>query len=192
MDKKLNLSPYYLKPGFAYGGSCLPKDLKALNTIAHDFYLKCPVLESIEVSNELQKDLVLDKIIGFGKQKIGFLGLSFKAGTDDLRSSPIVDILEKLLGKGYEVKIYDQNIHLSQLIGSNKEFINQRIPFISRFMTDDIKMVFEQSEVIVVVNKEEEFKTILNDSYHDKIIYDLVNVGMDNREKKLNYIGVAW
>jgi GDP-mannose 6-dehydrogenase len=192
MDTKLNLSPYYLKPGFAYGGSCLPKDLKALNTIAHDLYLRCPILENIEVSNEFQKNLVLNEIIAFGKQKIGFLGLSFKAGTDDLRSSPIVDILETLLGKGYEVKIYDHNIQLSQLIGSNREFIYQRIPFISRFMTDDIKEVVEQSEVIVVVNKEKEFKTIINDSYHNKIIYDLVNVGLDNREKKVNYIGVSW
>ena len=100
MDTKLNISPYYLKPGFAYGGSCLPKDLRALKTIAHDHYIECPVLETIERSNEYQKKVVLEQIIQFGKEKIGFLGLSFKDGTDDLRNSPILDVIEILLGKG--------------------------------------------------------------------------------------------
>ena len=128
MDKKLNISSYYLKPGFSYGGSCLPKDLKALRTIAHDFYLESPVLENIEKSNELQKNIVYDQILNFSKEKVSFLGLSFKAGTDDLRNSPIIDIIERLLGKGFDVKIFDKNVHLSRLTGANKEYILKKIP----------------------------------------------------------------
>jgi len=192
MDRKLNLSPYYFKPGFAYGGSCLPKDLKALTTIAHDAYLKCPVLESIEISNELLKDHVLQQIIAFGKQKVGLLGLSFKAGTDDLRSSPIVDIVENLLGKGFDIKIYDRNVRLSQLVGGNKEFIFERIPFISRFITEDWGQVVKQSEVIVVVNNEPEFRGILESLSPDKIVYDLINIDFKGKESMATYTGVAW
>ena len=175
MDTKLNLSSYYLRPGFSYGGSCLPKDLKALTTIAHDMYVKCPVLENVHISNEMQKDLVLQHIISFGKPRVGFLGLSFKAGTDDLRSSPIVDVLEKLIGKGFDVMIYDKNVHLSQLVGTNKEFILQRIPLISRFIKARPQEVIEQSDVIVVVNDDVEFHPLISSLDDDKILYDLVN-----------------
>ena len=135
MDTKLNLSPYYLKPGFAYGGSCLPKDLKALKTLAHDYYLECPVLENISRSNEQQIKNVSDQILKFNKEKIGFLGLSFKPGTDDLRSSPIIDIIEQLLGKGFDILIYDKHVHISKLTGANKQYILERIPFISKFIS---------------------------------------------------------
>jgi GDP-mannose 6-dehydrogenase len=191
-DTKLNIAPNYLKPGFAYGGSCLPKDLKALCTIAHDHYLKSPVLESIDASNEQNKSLVLERILSFGKQRVGFLGLSFKGGTDDLRSSPIVDILEKLLGKGIEVRIYDKNVQFSKLVGANREFILQRIPFISRCIVDDAKDVFAGSDVIVVVNDEPEFKGLLEGLPKDRIILDLVNVRFRGREEFKNYHGVAW
>jgi GDP-mannose 6-dehydrogenase len=191
-DKKLNLSSYYLKPGFSYGGSCLPKDLKALCTIAHDFYLKCPVIENIDISNEIQKENVLNQIISFGKKKIGFLGVSFKSGTDDLRNSPIIDVLERLLGKGFEVKIYDRNVHLSQLTGANKEYILQRIPFISRFIHKDIMQVIDHSEVIVVVNKEKQFKEVLEKKCSNKIIYDLVRLDIDRGKTASDYMGIAW
>lgn len=193
-DKKLNISPYYLKPGFAYGGSCLPKDLKALKTIAHDYYLETPLLENIENSNENQKRIVLEQIMQFGLRKIGFLGLSFKAGTDDLRNSPILDIIERLLGKGYDIKIFDRNVHFSQLLGANKEYILKKIPFISNFVTDNHKDVIDHSEVIVIVNKDAEFQTILVDLNNDddKIIYDLVNMNLVNQSKLKNYIGIAW
>ncbi|MDQ8204985.1 UDP-glucose/GDP-mannose dehydrogenase family protein [Pelagicoccus sp. SDUM812003] len=151
-DTKLNISPAYLKPGFAYGGSCLPKDLKALRTIAHDNYLKSPVLHAIESSNEYQKDLALNKIMEAGKRKLGFIGLAFKAGTDDLRESPIVEVIEKLLGKGYEISIYDPHVHISQLTGANKEYIQSKIPYISRFITNDLDEVINASEVLVSVN----------------------------------------
>lgn len=191
-DTKLNISPNYLKPGFAYGGSCLPKDLKALCTIAHDNYLRCPVLEGVEASNENQKNAVLNRILEFGTQHIGFLGLSFKGGTDDLRSSPIVDILETLLGKGLDIKIYDKNINLSKLVGANKAFILQRIPYISRFLLDNAKEVVSGSDLIVVVNDEPEFKEVLDDVPDDKIVFDLVNMKFRNRSKHNNYFGVAW
>lgn len=192
IDNKLNLSPYYLKPGFAYGGSCLPKDLKGLMTMAHDAYLDCPVIRAIEGSNESQKKLVLDKIISFGKRKIGFLGLSFKAETDDLRNSPIVDVIEHLIGKGFEVSIYDQNVHLSRLIGANKQFILEKIPLISQFVTEDSEKMVDNSEVIVVVNKEPEFAEILGRVPPEKFIYDLVNIDFEGKANFNNYEGISW
>ena len=192
LDTKLNISPYYLKPGFAYGGSCLPKDLKALNTIAHDHYLESPLLGSLDRSNEYQKQIVCDQILHFGKSKIGFLGLSFKAGTDDLRNSPILDIIERLLGKGLDIKIFDKNVHFSQLLGANKEYILNKIPFISKFVTNNADEVVNHSEVIVVVNNDVEFKDILNNMPEDRIIYDLANLDFENRSKLKNYTGIAW
>ncbi|MFX0142407.1 MAG: nucleotide sugar dehydrogenase, partial [Candidatus Hodarchaeota archaeon] len=192
MDTKLNISPYYLKPGFAYGGSCLPKDLKALRTIAHDNYLECPVLDNIERSNEFQKRLVLEKIIQFEKDKIGFLGLSFKAGTDDLRNSPILDVIEILLGKGFDIRIYDNNVNISKLTGANKEYILKKIPYVSKFLVDKPEVIIDYSDLIVVVNKEKEFADILNKVPEEKTIYDLVNIEFKNKEKKKNYSGVAW
>ncbi len=191
-DAKLNISRAYLKPGFAYGGSCLPKDLKALCTIAHDHYLKCPVLENIEASNETQKNRVLDRILEFGARKIGFLGLSFKEGTDDLRSSPIVDILEKLLGKGFDIKVYDESVNLAKLIGGNRDFIMQRIPFISRFLADDIGKVVAHSDVLVIVNNEAEFKKALAKVRPETAILDLVNMGFPGRKRHRSYHGVSW
>jgi GDP-mannose 6-dehydrogenase len=191
-DTKLNISPYYLKPGFAYGGSCLPKDLKALCTIAHDGYLNCPVLESIDSSNEQQKINALDNILAFGKQRIGFLGLSFKEGTDDLRGSPVIDILEKLLGKGFDIRIYDRNVQLSKLMGANREFILQRIPLISRFIFNEISEVTGNSDLIVVVNDEPAFRSALEGLPSHKIIYDLVNIPFQGRSEHPNYHGIAW
>ncbi|MFC1505219.1 UDP-glucose dehydrogenase family protein [Thermodesulfobacteriota bacterium] len=192
MDRKLNISPYYLKPGFAYGGSCLPKDLKALKTIAHDHYVSCHLIESIERSNEYQKELVYNKILELNTSKIGFLGLSFKADTDDLRNSPILDIIEKLLGKGFQVKIYDKNVHFAKLMGANKEYILNKIPFISKFVTDNYVEVLESSDAIVVVNNSIEFKDILAKVPNNKIIYDLVNIDFINRNEQNKYIGVSW
>jgi GDP-mannose 6-dehydrogenase len=192
LDTKLNISPTYLKPGFAYGGSCLPKDLSALCAIAHDHYLKCPVLENIESSNENQKNRVFEEIVEFGKQKIGFLGLSFKEGTDDLRSSPIVDILEKLLGKGFDIKIFDKSVSLAKLVGGNRDYIMQRIPFISRFLADEISAVISQSDVIVIVNKEDGFREALSRMAKDKTILDLVNMDFRGRKTHRDYHGVSW
>lgn len=192
MDTKLNVSKAYLKPGFAYGGSCLPKDLKALRTIAHDNYINCPLLESIEQSNEQQKERACDQIQRLRKQNIGFLGLSFKAGTDDLRESPIVDVIERLLGKGFNIRIYDPHVHVSQLTGANKSYILQKIPFIARFVTDDLSSVIGGSELIVVVNKEAGISDALATIGADKTIYDLADLGHDFKDFKAPYIGIAW
>lgn len=191
-DHKLNLSDYYLKPGFAYGGSCLPKDLKALQTIAHDFYLNCPVIENISKSNEYQKQLVYEEIIGFNKKHIGFLGISFKAGTDDLRYSPIIDIMERLVGQGFELSVFDRNVHLATLLGANRTYILNKLPMISKFITDNPRRFIENSELIVIVNKDQEFNKILEQASKDKIIYDLVNLDFINRTNYNNYFGIAW
>ncbi len=192
MDTKLNISPYYLKPGFSYGGSCLPKDLRALKTIAHDNYLECPVLESIQRSNEFQKKVVLEQILQFEKEKLGFLGLSFKGGTDDLRNSPILDIIEILLGKGFDIRIYDQNVRLSELMGANREYILKKIPYVSKFIVETSADIISHSEVIIIVNKEKEFESILTEVPMHKILYDLVNIDIPDKHLRKNYTGIAW
>jgi GDP-mannose 6-dehydrogenase len=178
-DTKLNISRAYLTPGFAFGGSCLPKDLKALQTIAHDNYLQTPVLEAIVRSNDHQKEMALEEIQRFGCRKLGFLGLSFKSGTDDLRESPIIDVIERLLGKGYHIQIYDRHVHLSRLVGANREYILQKIPLISEFISNNLETVLAHAELIVVVNKEPGLKEALLTLPKQKPIYDLVNLGLN-------------
>ena len=190
-DTKLNLSKAYLKPGFAYGGSCLPKDLKALRTIAHDHYLLTPVLGSIEESNELQKDLVFKKILGYGLQKVGFIGLAFKAGTDDLRDSPIVDVIERLLGKGISIQIFDPHVHVSQLTGANRDYILKRIPFISRFITDDLVATIQGAELLVIVNKSPGLEEALAAHTAGKPVYDIAGLRPPGLTGE-NYTGIAW
>ena len=189
-DKQLNISPYYFKPGFAYGGSCLPKDSKALLTLAKDMYVDVPVISSISESNEKQKIKALDMIMEKGKKKIGFLGLSFKAGTDDLRYSPTVDIIERLLGKGYEISIYDKNVKLSEITGTNKDYIESKIPHLQRYITNNLEEVINNSEVVVVANKENEFKDIL-DKMEGKIVLDLVRMWKEVHYDGL-YEGLSW
>ena len=189
-DKQLNISPYYFKPGFAYGGSCLPKDSKASLTLAKDMYIEVPVISSISKSNENQKNKALDMIMEKGKRKIGFLGLSFKAGTDDLRYSPTVDVIERLLGKGYEVNIYDKNVKLSEITGTNRDYIESKIPHLQRYITNNLEEVINNSEVIVVANKEKEFKDIL-DKMQGKIVLDLVRMWKDINYDGI-YEGLSW
>lgn len=191
MDKVLNISPYYFKPGFAYGGSCLPKDLKGLQTLAHDLYLKTPVLECIEKSNELQVMRAVDMIRDLGKKKIAFLGLSFKAGTDDLRNSPAVTMVETLMGKGYEVQIYDKNVHLSRLTGTNKEYIDSKIPHLSKVMVSHLDELVDDAEVIVVNNREKEYIDVLLETESPAMIVDMVRLPEPIRTRK-NYYGINW
>ena len=189
-DKQLNISPYYFKPGFAYGGSCLPKDMKALKTLAHDHYVDVPVIEAIGESNELQKRRAVQLIMAQGLRKVGILGLSFKSGTDDLRCSPIVDVVESLLGKGFEIRIYDKNVKVSELTGTNKDFIMAKIPHLQHFVTDDLETVCRESDVLVVTNKEKDFAEVLT-KYPNKVVVDLVRqwkeVDYDGR-----YEGLSW
>lgn len=190
-DTKLNISKAYLKPGFAYGGSCLPKDLKALRTIGHDHYLQTPVLEAIERSNEFQKELVFQRIIEFGFQKVGFIGLAFKAGTDDLRDSPIIDVIERLLGKGFQIQIFDPHVHVSQLTGANRDYILKRIPFISRFISSDLAATVSGSDLLVIVNRDPAVDKVLAGHAGDKPIYDLAGARSPEIASP-RYTGIAW
>ena len=189
-DKQLNISPYYFKPGFAYGGSCLPKDMKALKTLAHDHYVEVPVIEAIGESNELQKKRAVQLIMAQGQRKVGILGLSFKSGTDDLRCSPIVDVVESLLGKGFEIRIYDKNVKVSELTGTNKDFIMAKIPHLQHFVSDDLEAVCRESDVLVVTNKEKEFAEVLV-RYPNKTVVDLVRQWKEV-DYEGHYEGLSW
>ena len=189
-DKQLNISPYYFKPGFAYGGSCLPKDSKALRTLAHDLYVDVPVMNAIDPSNEIQKKVAVDIIESKGRKKVGILGLSFKAGTDDLRNSPIVDVAEVLYGKGYEIHIYDKNVKVSQLTGTNADFIAAKLPHLHQIITDDLDAVCAECDVLVITNKEKEFAEVPA-KYPHKCIVDLVRQ-FSELDYDGNYEGISW
>lgn len=193
MDSKLNLSPYYLKPGSAFGGSCLPKDIRALMYAMRRSDLAAPVIEAIIPSNELQKEKAVDLVLNNGRKKVGILGLSFKVGTDDLRESPTVFLVEQLLGKGYDVKIYDPNIELGNLMGSNRAYIEKRLPHIAELIVDSGKKVVSGSDIIVIANKEEEFVDLISSVDSDKILIDLVRlINNPTMKKGTKYHGIAW
>lgn len=191
-DTKLNLSPYYLKPGFAFGGSCLPKDLRAI--LYHCRYLDIypPILEAILPSNRHQVDLAYQMVKQAGRKRVGVLGFSFKAGTDDLRESPMVELIEHLIGKGYQVQVYDKNVSLANLQGANREYIEREIPHIASLMADSIEEVLQGSEVIVVGNKASEFKTVLAQLRDDQIMIDLVRITRDKVCSNEHYQGICW
>ncbi len=191
-DAKLNLSPYYLKPGFAFGGSCLPKDLRAILHKAKNQDLDLPVLRSVLESNRLNLEHAYALAVRTGKKRIGVLGLSFKAGTDDLRESPIVILIERLLGKGYEVAIYDEEISLSQLIGFNRRYIQQTIPHIASLMVTKLEDVFSRSDVIIVSKKTPQFVAALEQHRDGKILIDLVRVWRHPATGMANYDGICW
>jgi len=187
-DDQLNISPYYFKPGFAYGGSCLPKDLKGLKTLAHDQYVEAPILESIEKSNSNQKKIAIDIIEAQNSKEIGILGLSFKAGTDDLRYSPIVEVAEYFLGKGYSIKIYDKNVSLSKLSGTNKEYIDGHIPHLSDLLVDKLEDLIENSEIIVLTHKIDTVPDLIR-AHPNKKFIDLI--GIEGNQEG-NYEGICW
>lgn len=190
-DTKLNLSPYYLKPGFAFGGSCLPKDLRALTYKARQLDVPVPVLEATLESNLLQIERAANMIVRTGKKKIGFLGFAFKAGTDDLRESPVVSVIERMIGKGLDVRLYDKEVSLARLVGANKEYIEQEIPHISRLMAETVAEVVEHSEVIVIGNKSDEFKTVARAADGDRVVIDLVRI-LDENISSDGYRGICW
>lgn len=192
LDKKLNISTAYLKPGFAFGGSCLPKDLRALMYKAKEQDIDIPVLGSAMESNRLHIQRVIDQIASMKRKKLGFLGLSFKAGTDDLRESPIVPVIESLIGKGFKVKIYDTDVHLASIFGANKKYIEHEIPHISTLMTTKIDDVIRESDVIVVSKPEKEYKEALVPYLGRKTIIDLVRIPFDVETKPEHYDGICW
>jgi len=191
-DEKLNISPYYLKPGFAFGGSCLPKDIRALQYRAREVDLEMPLINAVLGSNQLQIRHALDQIIDTGKKRIGILGFSFKAGTDDLRESPMVILGEALLGKGYELCIYDRNVSMARLMGANKEYIEQQIPHLSRHLCDSVDDVIARSDVIVIGNGAPEFSDAVAHCRPDQTIIDLVRIPIDFGALQAHYDGICW
>ncbi|MEP6741291.1 MAG: UDP-glucose/GDP-mannose dehydrogenase family protein [bacterium] len=189
-DTKLNLSAYYLKPGFAFGGSCLPKDLRAINYKAKQLDVTVPVLSSLLESNRLQVERAIEMVLGSGRRRIGVLGFSFKAGTDDLRESPMVALIETLIGKGMQLAIYDRDVALARLFGANKEFIERGIPHIAQLMRSSVDEVLEASDVLIIGNKAEEFRAIPSKLTADQIVIDLVR--LFERTSDETYQGICW
>jgi GDP-mannose 6-dehydrogenase len=196
MDTKLNISSAYLRPGFAFGGSCLPKDVRALTYQGRLLDVDTPVLSSILSSNQLHIAHALAMIRATGRRRVGLLGLSFKEGTDDLRESPIVTLAEQLIGKGYELTVYDQNVRLASLVGANREYILNHIPHIGRLMVDRPELLLEQADVVVVASVDREFAPLLERLTAGKCVIDLVGAwstpegpGPAGMEA---YDGIAW
>jgi GDP-mannose 6-dehydrogenase len=190
-DTKLNLSPAYLKPGFAFGGSCLPKDLRALTYKARELDLQTPVLSAILESNQQQIERAFDMVMRTGERRIGVLGLSFKEGTDDLRESPMVELVERLLGKGMELSIYDRNVSEGGLLGANQEFIERHIPHIWSLMRDDIAEVMDSSDILILGNKDPEFRALQDRRAGQKVI-DLARVFDESSTNGSGYEGICW
>lgn len=190
-DLKLNLSPYYLKPGFAFGGSCLPKDVRALTYRGRTLDLELPILNAILPSNNQQIERGLKMITEKGNNRVGFLGFSFKAGTDDLRESPVVELIERLLGKGYEIKLYDRNVNIAKLVGANRDYILNRIPHLAKIMVDTIEEVLDHANTLVIGNGDVEFESVFERMRDDQIIIDLVRTNQQ-RSNEVNYDGICW
>ena len=190
-DQKLNLSPYYLKPGFAFGGSCLPKDVRALLYKAKTLDLSLPILGAILPSNQLQIERGVQAVIEKGNRKVGILGFSFKAGTDDLRESPMVELTERLIGKGYDLRVYDRNVSLAAIHGANRDYILNRIPHISRLMVPTVDEVLAHAQTIVIGNGSAEFADVPKRIGDGQTILDFVRV-CDSRTVLGVYEGICW
>lgn len=176
MDDKLNISPAYLRPGFAFGGSCLPKDVKALLYAAHHADVEVPVLDAILPSNQAQIQRGIDAILATGKKRIGVLGLAFKPDTDDLRESPFVTLVEALIGKGFDVRILDRNISLARLTGANQQYINEEIPHISSLMCERPEELTDHAEVLVIGTGDQDADRVYALAKPDQIIVDLTRM----------------
>jgi len=189
-DQKLNISAAYLRPGFAFGGSCLPKDLRALSYHARMHDLELPILSSVLLSNEMQVRRGVKQVMESGNARVGVLGFSFKAGTDDLRESPVIEVIERLIGKGYDLRIYDRNVNLAALVGANRDFILNRIPHISRLMVSSVEEVLAYGQTIVIGNNDREFKQVPEQLREDQILVDFVRMIQPrntNAENQLAY-----
>ncbi len=189
-DTKLNVSPVYMRPGFAYGGSCLPKDLRAINHFARTRDLGLPMLGALDVSNRQQISITLDRIAGTGCRKIGLLGLAFKAGTDDLRESPAVELAERLIGKGYDLKIMDRHVQEARLIGANRSYIEEKIPHLSALLADADEIA-AHAELLVICNTTAEFRNVVASAPKSVRVLDLVGL-FKARPEGVNYDGISW
>lgn len=190
-DKKLNISTAYLMPGFAFGGSCLPKDLRALGYKAKTQDLQLPILSAVLPSNEIQISRGLQMVQDKGNKRVGVLGFSFKEGTDDLRESPMVEVIERLIGKGYDLRIYDKNVKIASLVGANRDFILNRIPHISRLMVDGIDPILEHAQTVVIGNRDPDFRAVPDRMRADQVLVDFVRID-GRRSNHGNYDGICW
>ncbi|HWQ35051.1 MAG TPA: UDP-glucose/GDP-mannose dehydrogenase family protein [Blastocatellia bacterium] len=190
-DTRLNLSPYYLKPGFAFGGSCLPKDLRAITYQAKLLDVETPMLGSILTSNQRQIERAVEMVLATGRKNIGVLGLSFKSKTDDLRESPMVTLIERLIGKGLKLAIYDREVQLARIFGANKEYLEREIPHISSLMLDEVGEVVDRSDVIIIGKKDQEFQFLADKLNNGRVVIDLVRM-LEPVSAQQSYQGICW
>ncbi len=191
-DSQLNISPKYLQPGFAFGGSCLPKDLRAILYRAKELDVELPTLKSLLQSNQQHIQAGIRMIEKTQKHRIGIFGMSFKAGTDDVRESPVITLVETLIGRGYQVRIYDENIQLARMVGANKQYLEEKIPHITTLMIDTVDALIEHSEVLVVTNSSEEFQKVPSLIKPDQILIDFVGKVKPEDLPQDKYEGICW
>jgi GDP-mannose 6-dehydrogenase len=191
-DRRLNISPAYLQPGFAFGGSCLPKDLRALLYRAKERDVDCPLLSAVLPSNKRQVQRAIELVEDTGQNKVGILGLSFKANTDDVRESPIIPLIETLVGRGYRVCVYDDHVDLAELVGANKSYLEQKIPSIASLMRPSIREVVEEAEVVVVAHPGAAFSQVSRLMREHQTLIDLVGIADSGSDIRAAYRGICW
>jgi GDP-mannose 6-dehydrogenase len=191
-DTQLNISPAYMRPGFAFGGSCLPKEVKGFITLARDRDVQIPALGGLIDSNEMHIKRAYDLIARDGRKRIAFFGLAFKPGTDDMRDSPLVALAERLLGKGFEMAIFDRFVKLSRLLGKNKEFIEREIPHLERLLHEDIETVLRDAEVIVIGHADAEARQVIARRAAGRRIVDLSGYAELREAGAAQYEGICW
>ena len=191
-DTKLNISPRYLMPGFAFGGSCLPKDLRALLYRARESDIELPMTRSILTSNRHQIDRAIELVLGLKRRRIGMLGISFKAGTDDLRESPLVVLTEALIGKGLDIRIFDSEVSVARLVGANKEYIEREIPHIASLLVNDLAEVVQHADVLIVGNRSRSFDTLAQHCKPGQVVVDLARIPGLKQSPGIQYFGITW
>jgi GDP-mannose 6-dehydrogenase len=189
-DKRLNISPAYLRPGFAFGGSCLPKDLRALNYLSRTLDLSLPILNNIFESNRLLIEHAANWILNQSRKRIAFLGISFKSGTDDVRESPFVDLVERLIGKGCEIRIFDPNVRLSHLVGANKEYLNRVLPHVTHLMVPEISDALDWAELIVVTTANPTYRSGILNARRDQVVLDFCRLDLADTSARVE--GFLW
>jgi GDP-mannose 6-dehydrogenase len=189
-DTKLNISPVYLRPGFAFGGSCLPKDVRAMGYFARTHDLHLPLLSSVIPSNQQQIDRAFQYIVQKNLRRVSFLGMSFKSGTDDLRESPFLELIERLIGKGFDVRIYDPNVDMARLLGSNRDFLMNTIPHVTKLLCGAFQDAIDHAELLVVTQKMPEFIAWQKDGAQGRFVLDMAR--LDERGDESVYHGVNW